>query len=146
MGNEMRTRFGCPFQEESGLWFNPCGIMALHSRVGQSVGGVVHTSCSVCGAGTFQCDHVAGKIYDGRLCSHTVKRWEVEEVSLTPWPKDPRCYRLTQRLTLAEVERNIGHPLPAGAVPTCNHCRDCSGEPTEDDLAVSRFPDLTPHA
>lgn len=146
MGNDMRQRFGCPFQEESGLWFNPCGIMALHSRMGQSVGGIVHTSCSICGAGAFQCDHVAGGIYDGSRCSHPVTRWDVEEVSVTPWPRDPRCYRLTRRFTLAEVEKNIGHPLPPGAVLTCNHCRDCSGEPTEDDFDVSLFPELTPPA
>lgn len=142
LGRQLNERFGCPFREDDGLWKNDCGVLALHSRVGQSAGGVAHTRCSICGEGAFGCDHIADELYEGRRCIHIVERWDIEEISLTAWPRDPRCYRLTLPKTTAQVEETLGHRLPLGAIPTCRHCRDCPGTPAEDDLDASAFPAL----
>jgi hypothetical protein len=76
LGSEAEHRFGCSSrQDEHGNWVNECGVLALHSRVGQSVGGVIHTECSICGSSAFGCEHVEGEEYDGQRCMHVVHEW-----------------------------------------------------------------------
>jgi hypothetical protein len=144
LGAEVERRFGCRYSHEADGWVNECGVLALHSRWGQSVGGVIHTACSICGAAQFGCLHVEGETFQGQRCRHVVQRWDVEEVSLTPRPHDPRCYRQAYVFTDDDVEEQLGHRLRSGEVPTCEHCRSCYGRngPTTDDLDPASFPDL----
>lgn len=145
LGADAYEQFGCRLTPEGpGLWANECGILALHSRIGQSFGGRLITQCTLCGAGAFNCGHVEGDLYDGETCNHVVMEWDAIEVSLTSRPADPRCYRLQLVQTEDEIEEGRGRPLGPGEAPTCDHCRRCSGwaGPNEDDLDTSRFSTL----
>lgn len=145
LGAEAERRFGCRLRrDEADRWVNECGVLALHSRIGQSAGGVIHTKCSICGSSSFGCDHIEGETYSDRECSHVVHRWDVTEVSLTPRPHDPRCYRLSLPRTTDEVERELGRALRRDETPTCSHCASCYGAagPNLEDLDPASFPDL----
>lgn len=102
------------------------------------------TACSICGAGPFECEHVEGEVYDGQRCLHVVQNFDLAEVSLTPWPRDPRCYWVSRPRTTRQVEQELGRRLAPGEVPHCRHCASCSGcaGPTEDDLDPSHFAEL----
>lgn len=47
--------------------------------------------CSICGKDMQQCNHIAGRAYNGELCSTVVKDIEMTGVSLVANPRDPRC-------------------------------------------------------
>lgn len=138
LGREILRRFGCPFtfDAERQAWILRCGVLALHSRVGSSPGGPTIGACSICGAADFECDHINGEVYDGERCYRLITRFDIKEISLTPRPHDPRCYRLDTVISAREVERRRGRPLAAGESPVCEHCATCPGAqgPTDDDL------------
>ena len=135
LGARLQERFSCRWTPtEDGKHFeNPCGVLALHSRIGLSPGGRTWGRCSICGAGDFQCDHVVGQTYDGERCYREIYRWDGDEISFTPRPRDPRCFRVWVLVPKSEVgSRN----------PVCTHCRHCIGrdEPARDDLDPTIWP------
>jgi hypothetical protein len=138
LGRLAEQEYGClwSLDDEGKAFVNECGVLALHSRLGASVGGSTITRCSVCGAGAFQCDHIEGEVYDGKRCIHTVVEMNLAEVSLTPTPRDPRTYRLSRAIPLEEAERLKGLALSEGERPVCEHCNGCYGinGPTSEDL------------
>jgi hypothetical protein len=138
LGREILQRFGCPFtfDAEEQAWNLRCGVLALHSRLGVSPGGPTVGECSICGAADFECDHVNGELYDGERCYRLITRFDLKEISLTPRPHDPRCYRLDTVISAREVERRHGGPLARGESPVCEHCATCTGAhgPTDEDL------------
>lgn len=112
---------------------NQCGIFALHSRIGLSPGGRNWGRCGICGADDFQCDHVPGRVYDGQMCRRQIYLWDGDEISFTPRPRDPRCFR-------------VWALLPRAAAPKdgrCRHCCGCVGRAgaAADDLDPSRWPE-----
>lgn len=59
-----------------------------------SVGGVTSLlECSICHKpmNSFDCNHIAGELYRGRLAQGIAKTFSVHEISLTPNPRDKRC-------------------------------------------------------
>jgi hypothetical protein len=136
IGALVEERFSCHFQldEKAQALENPCGILALHSRIGLSPGGRNWGRCSICGAGDFQCDHVPGKTYDGEHCHREIYRWDGDEISLTPRPRDPRCFRTWSPIPIAAVGQRA---------LDCHHCRGCPGRggATNEDLDPSSWPD-----
>lgn len=59
-----------------------------------SIGGLAGTAtCSICGKpiNSFECDHIAGNLYRGRIAQGLVSSFSVREVSLTTNPLDKRC-------------------------------------------------------
>jgi hypothetical protein len=138
LGRNILQRFGCPFtfDAERQAWVLRCGVLALHSRLGSSPGGPTIGECSICGAADFECDHINGKVYDGERCHRLITRFDLKEISLTPRPHDPRCYRLDTVISAREVERRHGGPLALGETPVCEHCATCTGAqgPTDEDL------------
>jgi hypothetical protein len=138
LGAFVSERFGCPMQSSDGEWWHTdCGISALHSRLGNSIAGTSRGRCSICSAEDFGCEHVPGHVYDGESCIRIVYEMSIDEVSLVPFPADPRCYRVHVLRSLSEIEASVGEPLPAGATPTCVHCQQCPGTssgPNADDI------------
>jgi hypothetical protein len=136
LGRQIVERFGCPFsfEPDGQIWRLRCGVLALHSRIGLSPGGPTIGQCSICAAGDFECDHLNGQVYDGKRCYRLITRFDLKEVSLTPRPYDPRCYRLDDIRSAREVERAHNGPLAPGESLVCEHCLECSGSPREDDL------------
>lgn len=138
LGAFVSERFGCPLQSSDGeWWYTDCGISALHSRLGNSIAGTSRGRCSFCSAEDFDCEHVPGRVYDGEKCVRIVYEMNIDEVSLVPFPEDPRCYRVDVLHSLSEIEDSVGEALPAGVTPTCVHCEQCPGAssgPNVDDI------------
>ncbi len=138
LGAFVSRRFGCPLKSSDGMWWHAdCGVSALHSRLGNSIAGTSRGRYSICSAEDFDCEHVPGYRYGGELCIRTVYEMNIDEVSLVPFPEDPRCYRIDVLHSLSEIEASVGEALPAGATPTCIHCEQCPGAssgPNADDI------------
>lgn len=146
IGALVENQFRCShrFDPETRSFSIDCGIHALHRRSGVSFGGNVLTECSICSAAEFDCEHVPDETYDGKRCFRRVTRWDAKEVSFVKVPADPRCYRVTFPMSVADAERLKGARLAPGDRPLCTHCRTCPGAaaPAAEDLDPSTWPDL----
>lgn len=147
-GRHVEQRYGCPMRDAGeGYWTIACGVLALHRRVGSSWAGPTISRCSVCGAGDLECDHVPGRWYDGVHCHRVVREADVRDISLVPFPDDPRTYRTEVATTPREIRAARGRPLRRGEVPLCTHCTEsCDGAdrgPREEDIDQSLWPTLT---
>jgi hypothetical protein len=135
IGAYVSKRFGCRLKSDDGdSWRSECGVWALHSRVGSSIGGTTRGHCSICSADDLGCDHIPGQTYDGELAVRMVHKVDLEEISVVPFPEDPRCYRFELSRTLKEIEELSGQTAPPGSVPICAHCEVCPGSPTAEDI------------
>jgi hypothetical protein len=145
LGRHIAMRYGCPMKDANdGYWTTGCGVLALHRRVGASWAGPTFGHCSVCGAGDLQCDHVPGRWHDGVHCHRIVHQVDLREISLVPFPDDPRTYRMEVARTPREVRAARGRPLRRGEIPLCTHCTQaCDGAdrgPHEEDVDQSLWP------
>jgi hypothetical protein len=145
VGRHLADRYGCPMTAAGdGYWTVGCGVLALHRRFGASWAGPTVGHCSVCGAGDLECDHVPGRWYDGMHCHRIVARADLLEVSIVPFPDDPRTYRMEVAVTPRELRAARGRPLPSGEVPLCTHCtQSCDGAdlgPSREDVDQSLWP------
>lgn len=148
IGRYVAERYGCPMTDAGdGYWTTGCGVLALHRRLGASWAGTTVGRCSVCGAGDLECDHVPGRWYDGVHCHRIVHEVDLREISLVPFPDDPRTYRVEVARTPREIRAARGRPLRRGEVPLCTHCTEgCDGAdrgPHEEDVDQSLWPALT---
>jgi hypothetical protein len=66
-------------------------------------------------------------------CYREIYRWDGEEISITPRPRDPRCFRVGVLVPKSEVRLRKA---------VCSHCRGCAGSagPTSDDLDPTIWP------
>lgn len=145
VGRHVAERYGCPMKDAGdGYWTVGCGVLALHRRVGASWAGPTVGLCSVCGAGDLECDHVPGRWYNGAHCHRIVHKGDLRDVSLVPFPDDPRTYRIEVAATPREIRAARGRPLRRGEVPLCTHCtKGCNGAdrgPREEDVDQSLWP------
>jgi hypothetical protein len=142
IGRHVAARYGCPMKDAGdGYWTTGCGVLALHRRVGASWGGPTVGRCSVCGAGDLECDHVPGRWYEGVHCHRIVYQADLREISLVPFPEDPRTYRMEIARTPREIQAARGRRLQRGEVPLCTHCSEgCDGAdrgPQKEDVDQS---------
>lgn len=146
LGRLAQAAFGCRMSSEDGgeTWSVECGVPALHSRLGISIGGTTRGRCSICQADDFGCSHVPGVSYRGERCVREVYEVDLDEISVVRFPEDPRTYRLHAPVTRAQVERAFGGRLTPGLVPECRHCVECDGAdsgPRPEDLDQSLWDD-----
>ncbi len=138
IGKFVSQRFGCQMKSDDGeSWNTGCGVWALHSRLGSSIGGVTRGRCSICSASDLDCDHIPGLRYGDELCVRIVSEIDLNEISVVPFPEDPRTYRLELSRTISEIEKLSGKVSEAGAVPICVHCETCTGIPAAEDIDQS---------
>jgi hypothetical protein len=142
MGRHVAERYGCPMKDAGDrYWTTGCGVLALHRRVGASWSGPTVSRCSVCSAGDLECDHVPGEWYDGVHCHRIVHQADLREISLVPFPDDPRTYRAEIAATPRAIRAARGRSLRPGEVPLCTHCTEgCDGAhrgPSEEDVDQS---------
>jgi len=142
IGRHVAERYGCAMKHAGdGYWTAPCGVLALHRRLGASWAGPTIGQCSVCRAGDLECDHVPGRWYEGVHCHRIVVEAELRDISLVPFPDDPRTYRTEIARTPREIRAVRGRPLRRGEVPLCTHCTEsCDGAdrgPREGDVDQS---------
>jgi hypothetical protein len=145
VGRHVAERYGCPMKDVGdGYWTTGCGVLALHRRLGASWAGPAVSDCSICGASDLECDHVPGRWYDGVHCHRIVHQAELRDISVVPFPDDPRTYRIEIARTPREMRAARGRPLHRGEVPLCRHCiKDCDGAvrgPREEDVDQSLWP------
>jgi hypothetical protein len=150
IGRHLADRYGCPMKDiGDGYWITGCGVLALHRRLGASWAGPTLGRCSVCGAGDLGCDHLPGHWYDGVHCHRVVHQVDLRDISLVPFPDDPRTYRMEVARTPREIRAELGRPLAHGELPRCTHCSDgCHGAlrgPREEDIDQSLWPTRRPH-
>jgi hypothetical protein len=135
VGALLQQEFSCDWTltEDEKYYENPCGVLALHSRVGLSPGGRSWGTCSICDADDFECDHVPGQMYGGDLCYRNIYRFDAEEVSFTTRPRDRRCFRVWVLVPRHEVGQRR---------PMCVHCQRCAGAagPTPEDQDPGTWP------
>ena len=126
LGALVEREFGCSWVHDraNGTSHNPCGVLALHSRIGFSPGMRTWTECIACGAADFQCDHLGPR---------KITKFVAGEVSFTPRPKDPRCFRTWIHLRAPDVTTR---PPYGETTVDCTHCAGCYGRggATDDDL------------
>jgi hypothetical protein len=149
LGRHLAERYGCPMTDAGdGYWTTGCGVLALHRRLGASWVGPTIGRCSVCGAGDLECDHVPGRWYDEVHCHRIVRAADLRDISLVPFPDDPRTYRMEVARTPREIRAARGRRLHRGEVPLCTHCtQGCDGAdrgPLEEDIDQSLWPAPTP--
>lgn len=61
-----------------------------------SVGGIIKESkCSICNKDYEECEHLKGKMYNGKLCVRKIHKLELEEVSIVENPANKLCRGLT---------------------------------------------------
>lgn len=145
IGRRVAESYGCPMKDGGdGYWTTGCGVLALHRRLGASWAGPTVSRCSVCGAGDLECDHVPGQWYDGVHCHRIVYEVDLRDISLVPFPEDPRTYRMEVARTPREIRAARGRPLRRGEVPLCTHCTEgCDGAgrgPRAEDVDQSLWP------
>lgn len=135
IGVFVSRRFGCPMKsDDRKRWNTGCGIWALHSRLGSSIGGTTRGHCSICSAGDLECDHIPGQRYGEDLCIRIVSKVDLREISVVSFPDDPRTYRLEMGRTIPEIEQLSGEVSQSGTIPICAHCEICPGTPTAEDI------------
>lgn len=143
IGRHLAVHHGCPMKDAGdGYWTTGgCGVLALHRRVGSSWSGPTVSRCSVCEAADLECDHVPGEWYDGVHCHRIVHEAGLREISLVPFPDDPRTYRTEVAVTPRAIRAARGRPLLRSEVPHCTHCTEsCDGAdrgPSEEDIDQS---------
>lgn len=139
VGVVVEREFGCPYRYEpkSDGYYHDCPIGKLHSRLGMSWGGVAKGRCSICDAEDLQCDHVPGRVYDGKPCVRVI--YEVvrlEEISVTPNPRFVETFGVQVQLPRSAVRARLGRDARPGERLMSNHCQDCYGKlhATPEDL------------
>jgi len=61
-----------------------------------SYGGFVKEShCSICNSDYGDCDHIKGKLYNGKMCTRNITEVELEEVSMVENPANKHCRSLS---------------------------------------------------
>lgn len=48
-------------------------------------------TCTICGRDFRECDHIAGRLYRGKMCRPKVEDFELRSTSIVKVPQDPRC-------------------------------------------------------
>jgi hypothetical protein len=137
IGAHVRATYECRVSREENGWQRRCGVLALHQRVGLSIAGASTGTCSLCGARDFECDHVPGRVYDGRVYVRAVADFDLREISLVQFPNDLRCYGVQPTIPFAEMDERLGRRLRNNEYPICDHCLSCygsTGGPATDDV------------
>jgi hypothetical protein len=116
-----------------------CPMQAIHSRVGVSVALMSRHKCSVCGAGDFGCEHVAGEVYDGVVCEWRQTDIWLDHVAITQNPDFSYTFHNSIPLSRNEIEEELGQKWQEGDALYATHCRDCYGKyfARPDDIDTS---------
>ena len=123
------------YDARADAYFSTCPIDGLHSRMGSSVAFTTASDCSICGAGDFECSHVAGRTYDGQVCDRLNARvLQIREVSMTPHPDYPETFVMHVGRSRADLEGARGIAIPPGSQLQNEHCQSCLGIPSPEDL------------
>ena len=148
IGRHVAETFECPMtSSEDGYWTVPCGVLALHQRLGLSFAGPTLGRCS--GAEPTTSTATIFRAPGTTASTATAgSHGRAREISLVQFPEDPRCYRVQTARTPRELREARGRPLRRGEVPICTHCVECEAVergPRVDDVDQSLWPPVLEH-
>mgnify|MGYP001057905032 CR=1 FL=1 len=102
----LHDTFGCMLPKEGDVWEVHCYKIARQSGLpGLSVGGLVDLECSICGKDPIDCEHIVGRVYDGRMALHVVKNLKANHVALVDTPRQRETYVMPRPLTEYDIRR-----------------------------------------
>jgi len=102
----LHDTFGCVLPKEGDVWKAHCYRIARQSRLpGLSIGGLVDLECSICGRDPIDCEHIAGRVYDGRMALHVVRNLKLNHVALVDIPRQKETYVMPRPLTEDDIRR-----------------------------------------
>lgn len=137
--------FGCILPEDDTQVYIECPIRLKNMNAGNfgfSIGAFSEKAeCSICGRDILtdpSCTHIVGQNYDGKECEVTFSGFQLDHISLTDHPLDPRC-KITmlaipkkefyERLPPEQIELKERNKLPL----VCHLCKEERIEPSEID-------------
>ena len=143
-GRWVRETFGCAVLQENGTYYRTCPVDLAHRRIGMSIEYIAKTiRCSICGRPTHECEHIAGRDYDGKRCGRIIE--EIDEIlgiALVSRPAQPDA-----RLTKVSIDtKDLRSALPPqwrpGMPVSCDIClRACKGVVEVDLTSLAREDD-----
>lgn len=119
----------CRFTFKDGSYFQECAVSLAHNRVGMSVGAIIRESkCSICELDPDDCEHIAGRVYDGEECVRIITRADLEEVSLVGRPNFPDARIESMSIDTADLRAELGERFEVGMDVFCDRClKPCDG-------------------
>jgi hypothetical protein len=120
----------CHLSYVDGNYEQRCPVALAHNRVGLSTGMIIgKSSCSVCGRDPEECDHIGGRIYDGKTCHRIVEEIaELREIAFVARPRQPDCRILSATVDLGQLKKKLGKGFSVGVPVSCDRCLSpCSG-------------------
>ncbi|WOP18288.1 hypothetical protein [Raineyella sp. LH-20] len=155
-GRWVRETFGCRLAREGRTYSLTCPVRLAHTRVGLSIGGRAHRTCSLCGQDLSECEHVPGRDYlvpggtadlgwcrvclTRERCEHVptqlyragvvsiIDQGDLNEISLVGKPAMPDARIHSQTVNLADLESALGPEFKPGMDVSCDFClAHCSG-------------------
>lgn len=140
LGRLLNGTMGCFWTPGEENYTLQCPIFALHRGAAHSLAMTLTTACSICGAGSLECEHVPGWEYDGVPCfSRVVEIASFGHIALTPDPDFTYTWHQPQTAATGQLIAE-GIIRRVGDRAECTHCSECVGRPTPDELdPVSRF-------
>lgn len=155
-GRWVREEFGCWLARDGQTYSITCPVRLAHTRVGLSIGGRVHKTCSLCGLDLSECEHVPDRDYlvpggtadlgwcrvclTREPCEHVptelyragvvsiIDQGDLDEISLVGKPAMPDARIHSQTVDLADLQRALGPEFEPGMDVSCDFCLTrCSG-------------------
>lgn len=112
----IHQRFGCVAPFDGKVWTTSCyKVSKALGLPGISPGMTQSFECSICGKDPVSCDHVLGKIYDGKIALAVAKDIKFDHISIVDEPMQLETYILPRPLT-KEMLKRILPPSTAEAV------------------------------
>ena len=123
---------GCIVPENNNYVTITCPIKLRNIGFGLSAGILYKRAmCSICDLDMLdeKCNHVPGDTYDGKTCILIPDEPEIDHVSITDSPKDPRCLLTSigtpkkefyENFTKEQIKYKIENNLPI----VCSSCRE----------------------
>ncbi len=98
--------YGCEASYDGEAWSTSCyKVCRALGLPGVSPGITERLECSICGKDPMFCEHVPGKIYDGRLAMHVAKDMQVDHVAIVYDPMQLETYVHPRPLNAAQLRQ-----------------------------------------
>ena len=122
-GRWVRVTFGCTLHQEGEHYEQRCPVAVVHKRLGFSPEIVVREwHCSICNQPPQECEHIAGREYDGNRCYRVITKADFVSVSIVNRPAQPEARLLALPLSVEELRRALPPQWSPGMPVNCDQC------------------------
>lgn len=130
-GRLQRRHFAdnCRLTFKDGGYVQECPVALAHNRTGLSVGAIVQESeCSICSRDPDDCEHIAGRLYDGEVCATRITKFGVDHVAIVGRPNMPDARIGAISVDLEHIRAELGPAFEVGMDVLCDRCLEpCAG-------------------